>query len=163
MMNLLRAPVLMFLLLTLLGFCVLSAPVGLYDTAHADIACMAQKVLVQAPDHQWDAELHQLLHPPSEVGDWAALLAALVSTPESPVLLQPAVDCDFAATGAYIDSALSRPTKPLYVTVQWAVHLWRALGTNKLVLEWILNGFHFPLSSPPRPFHHTRAGGFSSE
>ena len=42
MMNLLRAPVLTFLLLMLLGFCVLSTPVGLYDTAHADVACMAE-------------------------------------------------------------------------------------------------------------------------
>ena len=86
MMNLLRAPVLMFLLLTLLGFRTLSAPVSLYDTAHADVARMAEYVLVQAPDHQWDAGLHQLLHPPSEVGDWAASSAALVSPPESPVL-----------------------------------------------------------------------------
>ena len=120
-------------------------------------------MLAQAPDHQWDAGLHQLLHPPSEVGDWAASSAALVSPPESPVLSQPAVDCDFAATVVYVDSALSRPTEPLYVTVRWAVHLWRALGANKLVLDWILNGVHFPLSSPPRPFHHTRAGGFSPE
>ena len=42
MMNLLRAPVLTFLLPTLLGFCALSAPVGLYDTAHADVARMAE-------------------------------------------------------------------------------------------------------------------------
>ena len=68
--------------------------------------------------------MHQLLHPPSEAGDWAALSAALVSPPESPVLSQPAVECEFAATAAYIDSALSRPTEPLYVTVRWAVHLW---------------------------------------
>ena len=110
MMNLLRAPVLTFLLLMLLGFCALSAPVGLYDTAHTDVARLAEQVLAHAPDHQLDAGLHQLLHPPSEVGDWAALSAALVSPPESPVLSQLAVDCDFAATAMYIDSASSRPT-----------------------------------------------------
>ena len=38
-----------------------------------------------APEHQWDAELHQLLCPPLEVGDWSALSAALVALPESPV------------------------------------------------------------------------------
>ena len=72
---------------------------------------------MHASDHQWDAGLHQLLSPPSEVGDWAASLAALVAPPESPVLLQPAVDCEFAATAAYVDSALSQPIKPLYLTV----------------------------------------------
>ena len=137
MMNLLRAPVLTFLLLVLLGFHTLSAPVGLYDTAHTDVACLAEQVLTHAPDHQWDAGLHQLLRPPSEVGDWAALSAALVSPPDSPVLLQPAVACELAATAAYIDSALCLPIKPLYLTVRRAVHLWRALGANKLVLDWI--------------------------
>ena len=44
MMNLLRAPVLTFLLLMLLGFRALSAPVGLYDTAHAEVTRMAEKV-----------------------------------------------------------------------------------------------------------------------
>ena len=86
MMNLLQAPVLTLLFLLLLGFHVLSVPVGLYDTAHAVVACMAEKVLVQAPNYQWDAELHQLLSPPSDVEDWSALSAALVAPPESPVL-----------------------------------------------------------------------------
>ena len=64
---------------------------------------------MRTPDHQWDAGLQQLLSPLSEVGDWAALSAALVASPESPVLSQLAVDCGFAATVAYIDSVSSRP------------------------------------------------------
>ena len=60
-MTSLRAAVLTFLLLSLLGFHMLCAPVALYDTAVADIACMAELALAQAPDHQWDAELQQLL------------------------------------------------------------------------------------------------------
>ena len=119
--------------------------------------------LACASDHQWDAGLHQLRSLPSEVRDWAALLVALVALPESPELSQPAVDCEFAATAVYVDSALSRPIKPRYFTVRRVVHLWCALGTNKMVLDWILNGVHLPLSLPPCPFHHTRAGGFSSE
>ena len=85
MMNLLRAPVLMFLLLVLLGFCVLSAPVGVYDTAHANVVW--QSKCLRTADHQWDAGLHQLLSPPPEVGDWAASLAAAVSPPESPCVV----------------------------------------------------------------------------
>ena len=117
-------------------------------------------MLAQAPDHQWYAGLHQLLRPPSEVGDWAALSAASVPPPEPPVLLQLAVDCDFAATAAYVDSASSRPTEPLYIIVRRAVHLWQALGANKMVLDWILNGVHFPLSLPPRPFIIPGQGAF---
>ena len=55
MMNLLRAPVLTFLLLLLLGFSMLSALVGLYDTAHTDVARMAEYGLAQASYYQWDA------------------------------------------------------------------------------------------------------------
>ena len=118
-MNLMQAPVLTFLLLSLLGFHALSAPVGMYDTVHANIACMAEEVLAQAPDHQWDAELHQLLHPPSDVGDWSALSAASVAPPESPVLqqLDCAIDCEFEAEAEYIDLALFWPVKPLYLTI----------------------------------------------
>ena len=54
-MTLLQAFVLVFLLLWLLGFSVLSTPVHIYDIAHADIVCIAEKVLAQAPGHQWDA------------------------------------------------------------------------------------------------------------
>ena len=85
-MTSLRASVLTFLLLSLLGFRALCAPVGLYDTAHADVARMAELVLAQAPEHQWDAELHQLLRPPSDVGDWSASSAASVVPPVAPVL-----------------------------------------------------------------------------
>ena len=42
MITLLRVPVLMLLLLLLLGFCALSAPVVMYDTVHASIACMVE-------------------------------------------------------------------------------------------------------------------------
>ena len=80
---------------------------------------------MQSPDHQWDAELHQLLTPLLDVGHWSALSTALVTTPKSPVLQQPdcAVDGEFAATAAYIDCALSWPLEPLYLTVRQAVHL----------------------------------------
>ena len=82
-------------------------------------------MLVRTPDHQWDAGLHQLLSPLSEVGDWAASLAALVAPPESPVLLQLAVHCEYAAIAAYIDSVSSQPIGPLYLTVRRVVHLWQ--------------------------------------
>ena len=91
----------------------------MYDTAYAGIACMAKEVLTQAPDHQWDAELHQLLHPPLDVRDWSALSAALVAPSESPVLQQPdcAIDCEFEAKTEYIDLALFQPVEPLYLTI----------------------------------------------
>ena len=105
-------------------------------------------MLVQAPDHQWDAELLQLLHLQSDVGDWSALSAALVALPELPLLQQPdgAVDCKFEAAAVYIDLALSWPAELLHLTVCQAVHLWCALGANKIVVDWILHGVHFPLS-----------------
>ena len=91
----------------------------MYDTAHADIAHMAEKVLAHAPEHQWEAEVHQLLSPPLDVRDWSASSAALVAPPESHVLhqLDCAVDCEFVVTVAYIDSALLQPVEPLHLTI----------------------------------------------
>ena len=95
-MTSLRAAVLTFLLLSLLGFCALCAPVAKYDTALADVARMAELALTQAPDHQWDAELQQLLRTPSTVGDWSASSAASLVPPVATVLPSPGVDVDTA-------------------------------------------------------------------
>ena len=42
MITSLQSPVLTFLLLSLLGFYMLFAPIGMYDTAHADIVHIAE-------------------------------------------------------------------------------------------------------------------------
>ena len=108
-----------FLLLLLLGSHAISAPVGMYDTAHVDVACMANKVLAQAPDHQWGAELHQLLSPPLHVGECLASYAVLVAPPESPVL--PQLDCivdrHFVAAAAYVDLVSLQPSEPIFLTI----------------------------------------------
>ena len=53
---------------------------------------------------------------------------------------------------AYIDLLATQSTKLLCETLKHALPLWCAVSANKLVLNRITNGMHFPLTCAPIPF-----------